>query len=276
MPDQLYTRLCYTTPQGLSPLARAGRIATNVSFRWNPGDPNTDASTRIEQTCGSDAVVVSYPVGKGEVIWWTSAMPLSNSGLKDDASLKLLLASFGAPGQTVLFDEFIHGATISLWDTASGTPVTALGWQLAAVALLLILSFGRRSGPMREPVQTPRTSPLEFAESMGDLYRKAGAISVATSSAARRLMRFLELQGGLPQATLRSTPEAIAAAVEERFRYPSTNLANDIKAAHEAESTNLSAKSALGLIQRIDYHIAALTAIMKHSDIEGQPNDRSL
>lgn len=269
MPNQIYTKLCYTTPQGLGPLARTGRITTNVTVRWDAND----SSTRIEQLCGSDAVVVSYPVGKGEVIWWSSAMPLSNAGLKDDASLKLFLASIGQPDRTILFDEFVHGATTSLWDTTSGTPVTALGWQLAAIALLLVLSFGRRNGPLREPIRTPRTSPLEFAESMGDLYRKAGAVSVATGSAERRLMRFLEVQGGLPQATLRSTPEAIAAAVAERFRYRSSTFAADIKAAQEAESANLSAKSALGLVQRIDRHIASLLAIMKHSDTEGQTND---
>jgi hypothetical protein len=269
-PNQIYTDLCYTTPQGLGPLARAGRITTDVTVRWDANDP----ATRIEQLCGSDAVVVSYPVGKGEVIWWSSAMPLSNAGLKDDASLKLFLASIGEPGRTVLFDEFVHGATTSLWDTTSGTPVTALGWQLAAIAFLLVLSFGRRNGPLRDPIRTPRTSPLEFAESMGDLYRKAGAVSVATGSAERRLMRFLEVQGGLPQATLRSTPEAIAAAVAERFHYRSSTFADDIKATQEAESANLSAKSALGLVQRIDRHIASLLAIMKHSDTEGQTNDR--
>jgi hypothetical protein len=260
-PSRIYTTLCYTTPQGLSPLARAGRVAIEVPMRWDANDP----ATRVDQACGNDAVVIRYPVGKGEVIWWSSALPLTNRGLKEDPSLKLLLASVGAPGSVVIFDEFIHGASKDLWATASGTPVFAMAWQLAAVALLLIFSFGRRSGPLRALVSAQRASPLEFAESMGDLYRKAGAVDVATSSAERRLMHFLESQGGIPRATLNAVPETIAAAVTARFRYNASGLAEDIQAARDAEFNKLSAKSALGLVKRLDRHISNLTSLMKHS-----------
>src|SRR5262249_51074193 len=153
-----------------------------VPIRWK----SDSVSVRVDQTCGDDAVIVHYASGKGEVVWWSSSDPLSNRGLKQDASLKLFLASLGGQDRTVLFDEYIHGARPDLWTTASGTPVKALEWQLVAVAALLIFSFGRRNGPLRSLVRTPRTSPLEFAESMGDLYRKAGAVSVATNCAERR------------------------------------------------------------------------------------------
>lgn len=271
-PNRIYTALCYTTPQGLSPLARAGRVTINVPVRWS----STNVTTRIDQACGDDAVVVRYRAGKGTVVWWSSALPLSNRGLKEDPSLKLLLASIGPEGSTVIFDEYIHGARRDLWATAAGTPVFAMGWQLAAVALLLILSFGRRNGPLRALVAAPRTSPLEFAESMGDLYRKAGAVDVATGCAERRLLHFLESQGGIPRTTLRSTPEIIAATVAERFGYRATGFADDMKAARDAEFNKLSPKSALGLVKRLDQHIANLTALMKHSHTEhhhGEPRD---
>ncbi|MBB6145040.1 hypothetical protein HNQ77_002996 [Silvibacterium bohemicum] len=263
-PNGLHTALCYTTPQGLSPLARAGRVAIEVPMRWS----SNDATTRIDQLCGDDAVVIHYAVGKGEVIWWSSPLPLSNRGLREDPSLKLLLASVGPPGSLVIFDEYIHGARPDLWATASGTPVAAMGWQLAGVAILLVLSFGRRNGPLRALVSSPRTSPLEFAESMGDLYRKAGAVDVVTGCAERRLLHFLETQGGIPRERLRSAPEAIAATVAERFRYRGTGLAEDIKAAREAEFAKLAPKSALALVKRLDHHIANLTGLMKHSKSE--------
>src|SRR5271170_4050585 len=38
-PNHIYTSLCYTTPQGLSPLARAGRIGIPIPIRWNSDDP---------------------------------------------------------------------------------------------------------------------------------------------------------------------------------------------------------------------------------------------
>lgn len=260
-PNRMYTDLCDTTPQGLSPMARAGRISMPVPTRWN----SDSANLIVDQNCGEDAVVVHYSSGKGEVVWWSSPGPLSNRGLKDDAGIKLLLASVGEPGRTILFDEYIHGATTDIWTTTAGTPVKALEWQLAAVAALVIFSFGRRSGPLRAPVQAPRTSPLEFAESMGDLYRKAGAVNVATGCAERRLMQFLEYEGGIPRETLHSTPEAIAEAVSGRFRYASAGFTDDLKAAQQAEFVKYSARSGLGLVKRIDEHIAKLTAIMRHS-----------
>jgi hypothetical protein len=258
-PERIDTGLCYTTPQSLSPLGRAGQIAIPEPIRWKT------SAARVDQACGQDAVVVHYPAGAGQVVWWSASDPLSNRGLRDDADLRLLLASVGAPGRTVLFDEYIHGAREGLWATAKGTPVWALCWQLAAVALLLVLSFGRRNGPVRALARAPRTSPLEFARSMGALYQRAGAAEVATGAVERRLMDFLHNEGGIPRETLRSTPEEIAAAVKARFFYSTPDFAAELKAAREAEFKRLSAKAALELVRRIDDHIANLTALMTNS-----------
>ena len=258
-PGHIYTALCYTTPQSLSAMGRAGQIAMPVPSQWK------QSIARVDQACGADAVVVHYQVGGGEVVWWSSSAPLSNRGLKDDAALRLLLASVGAPGRHILFDEYIHGAREGLSATLKGTPVGALCWQLAAVGVLLVLSFGRRNGPLRALARIPRTSPLEFAESMGALYRKAGAADIATGAAERRLMDFLNTEGGIPRETLRAGSDAIAAAVAARFSYMSAEFAADLKAVREAELKRLSAKSALELVRCLDRHIAKLKAIMADS-----------
>lgn len=260
-PTRLYTALCYTTPQSLSGLGRAGQVEMSVPIRWKLDNPAA-SRVRVDQACGQDAVVVHYAEGAGQVIWWSSAAPLTNRGLKNDASLRLLLASVGGPGRTVLFDEYIHGERESLWATMSGTPVKALAWQLAAVALLLLISFGRRSGPLWTPSRPSRTSPLEFAESMGALYQKAGATDVAVSAAERRLLDFLHREGGIPRDTLRGSPENIASTVAARFAYAGPELAEDLTAAHEAEFNKLSAKSALELVLRLDRHVTRLRDLM--------------
>ena len=260
-PTRIYTALCYTTPQSLSGLGRAGQVAMSVPIRWKTENP-TASRVRIDQACGQDAVVVHYAEGPGEVIWWSSAAPLTNRGLKSDASLRLLLASVGGPGRTVLFDEYIHGDRESLWATMSGTPVRALAWQLAAVALLLLVSFGRRSGPLWVTSRSSRTSPLEFAESMGALYQKAGATNVAVGTAERRLLDFLHNEGGISRETLRSAPETIASTVAARFAYAGPELAEDLKAAREAEFNKLSAKGALELVRRLDRHVSSLRDLM--------------
>jgi hypothetical protein len=99
-------------------------------------------------------------------------------------------------------------------------------------------------------------------------------VSVATGCAERRLMHFLEYEGGIPHETLRRSPEEIAQAVGQRFLYRDAALAMDLKAAREAEFNKLSAKSALGLIRRIDQHMVKLAALMRHSQAAAQDQAR--
>lgn len=266
--QRLFTSLCYTTPQSLSAMGRAGKVVMQAPVQWS------GARARVDQACGNDAVVVHYPVGAGEAVWWSSAEPLTNRGLHQDPNLHLLLASVGAPGRTVLFDEYIHGERKSLVSTMKGTPIAAIFWQLGLAALLLILSFSRRNGPIRALVGTPRTSPLEFAESMGALYGKAEATSVAVGAAERRLKEFLQNEGGIPLDTLRSGPEAIAAATAERFNRPQQDLEADLKAAREAEVTKLRPKAALHLVRRLDRHIAGLRAQIRNTHAAQQNGEK--
>jgi hypothetical protein len=206
----------------------------------------------VEQRCGTDAVVVRYAVGKGEVVWWGSSLPLSNSGLHEDASLRLLLASVGAPGRTVLFDEYLHGAQAGFWDTAKGLPLWWLAGQCVLLGVLLVLSFSRRNGPLRMPVSVPRTSPVEFAESMGHLYERAGATNAATGMARRKLLRFLQMECGVPRVTIVEGPAAIAEALKERFGGDWSALQKHLADATEAEGSELTSKSALRLVQALD------------------------
>lgn len=258
--DRLYTDLCYTVPEGPGPMARAGKLAMAAAVRWTRDDP----AVRVEQMCGSDPVVVTYPQGSGQVIWWASSTPLSNQGLHQDGNLRLLLASIGSPDRTVYFDEYMHGMSESPWTSTAGTPLTGLIVQCCCCCALLLFSFSRGSGPRRALVQPPRASPLEFVESMGALYARAGASSVAISAAQRRLTDFLAHQGGLPAETLRSGPAAIATAVAARFGCDTTSLAADLEAARQSEYDARRPSEALALVRRLDEHIAELTARIRN------------
>lgn len=247
-PTRLYQDLCFSTPEGIGPLAQVGKVSLADSVRWTATEPKF----RVSQLCGDDAVVVSYNYGAGEAIWWSSSRPMTNRGLKEDASLKLVLASVGGVDRRVLFDEYFHGERASLWDTAKGLPITQIAWQCVAVAVLLVLSFGRRSGPIRLSARLPRSSPLEFAESMGRLYRKAGATQAAVDAARRRLLKFLEEQCGIPREVLRSTPQVIVAAVEERFGGRWNRLGEHLTQAAETEHSVVTAASTLELVKALD------------------------
>lgn len=237
---------CHTTPDGPGPLAQAGEVELPAYARWKDDDP----SVRVEQRCGSDAVVVRYPVGKGEAIWWASAVPLTNAGLKKDASLRLLLASVGN-GRDVVFDESLHIGLAGLWGKAKGLPLNWIKAQAVLIALLLLLSFSRRRGPVRPVVSLPRTSPVEFAASMGALYGKAGATGAATEAANRRLLRMLELEAGLSQATLDLGPQSIVDALAHRFDGDWSSLALHLEAAQTATRNELTPRSALTLVKAL-------------------------
>ncbi len=264
-PTQLFQKLCLTTPEGRDPLARAGEVSFTDPVRWTAFTP----AVHVEQWCGGDAVVVSYRVGAGTAIWWSSALPLTNRGLKDDASLKLLLASVespsgDAPARRILFDEFFHGAEGSLSDLTRGLPLWQLFWQAAVVAVLLVLSFGRRNGPILPLTRLPRTSPIEFAESMGQLYRKAGATQAATEGARNRLLRFLGDRCGMPREVVHSDAANIAMVLNSRFPGDWTKLAEHLNQAAEARYRPLAPGSALALVKALDRDLKTLTERTMH------------
>ena len=249
--------LCYTTPEGPGELARAGQVEISERLRWTATGPQF----RIEQRCGSDAVVVRYPVGKGEAIWWGSSTPLSNAGLKSDANLKLLLASIG-DGRAVLFDEYLHtphGET----DATKGLPLRWLEVQGVVLFVLLVLSFSRRKGPLRLPVILPRSSPVEFAESMGDLYAKAGATGAATAAAQRRLLRMLQREAGVAKATIDLGPQAVSEALQTRLGGDWTRLAEHLREAGEVADTEITPRSALALVRALAEDEAQVRARLK-------------
>ena len=257
---RFYTGLCDTTPASPDALGRAGSVSMAVPMRWTRDDPRV----RVAQRCGDDAVVVSYPVGSGEAIWWASSTPLSNEGLREDGNLRLLLASVGGADRTIYFDEHLHGMNADPWSAAHGTPVTALIVQSCCVGALLLFSFSRGAGPRRALVQPPRASPLEFVESMGALYARAGVSRVAIAAAERRLTEFLSHEGGIPMETLRSGSAAIATAVAARFGCDTRALAADLEAARQAEYDARRPAEALVLVRRLDQHIAQLTALIRN------------
>ena len=265
-PTRMYQRLCLTTPEGEGPLARVGKVSLAEGVRWAALEPKF----RVSQLCGNDAVVVSYKYGSGEAVWWSSPMPLTNRGLKEDANLKLVLASVGGADRRVLFDEYFHGGRTSLWDTAKGLPISQIAWQCGIVGILLVLSFGRRNGPLRSPVRLPRSSPLEFAESMGRLYGKAGATQAALDGARRRLLKFLEEQCGVPREVLRSTPEAIVEAVEDRLGGRWRVVGEHLSQASEAEHHAVTLTSTLDLVKALDRDQRDLAERMR-SGLSGRP-----
>jgi hypothetical protein len=245
-PGMVQPNVCETTPEGPGMLARAGSVEMAETAQW----ASTAARFEVEQRCGEEAVVVRYAVGDGEAVWWSSAEPLENSELKNDSDLRLLLASVGA-GRDVIFDESLHGAAKTMWDEAKGLPLWWMALQCALFFALMVFSFSRRRGPLRMPVTLPRSSPVEFATSMGDLYEKAGATSAATEAARRRLLRVVSREAGISQESVKGGPEAIAEALKARLGGDWGQVKEHLTRCREMEHGKTSADGALALVRAL-------------------------
>jgi hypothetical protein len=271
--------LCQTHPESSGVLARAGKVTLEDGARWTAEGPQY----KVEQRCGPDAVVVAFPYGKGEAIWWSAPTPLSNGGLSaeglldengeqkaaQEANLRLVLASVGAPKRRVLFDEYLQEFHEGLIDDPRELPWWGIFWQCLAVALLLLFSFSRRNGPIRLPLTLPRSSPIEFALSMGRLYERAGATDAAIAAAHGRLLQFLREQCGVAPEILRAGPMATAEVLQERFggdwlllRTHLEQAVAQMEQARTQRAGSASAKVALRLVQALEADERALQAVL--------------
>lgn len=199
-------------------------------------------------------VVVRYRVGRGEVIWWAGSTPLTNAGIREPGNLELLLNSLGPPaGTRVLWDEYFHGAgTASLWGYLSASPVP---WGFAHLGVLLLAAlaaFGRRSGPVRALPAESRLSPLEFVETLGDLYHRAHAAPAALGVAYQRFRHLLLKRLGLPAS---ASHEEVYEAVRHRLGCHDPELFHTLRHCQRAVAdSGLAEEQAVRLVQALhDY-----------------------
>jgi hypothetical protein len=206
---------------------------------------------------GSDAVVVTYPVGEGRVIWWASSMPLSNAGITKPGNLNLLLNSVGAPGDgRVLWDEYYHGERRGLTGYLAGTPAPWMLLQAGVIYLFLLLAFGRRTGPLRMPTVESRLSPLEFVETLGALYKNAGVASGAVETVWQRFRYLVCTRLGLPpSAPIRQ----IFDSARERLGWHEPGLFETLQQAERgARDPSISNQQALRIVDSLEHYTGLL------------------
>lgn len=202
-----------------SPLIRnAGEISMVAPDHWEPNS----ASQLVIYGNDKTAAVVTYAVGKGRVIWWGASTPITNAGIRQSGNLALFLNSIGpANGVRVLWDEYFHGAHGSLWGYLAQTPLLWGVAQFGLVFLAILATHSRRQAPIHFPLARSRLSPLEFVETLGDLYCSAHAGPAAVRIAYQRLRYQLTRQLGLPSnildADLARTAHALLAWNEAEF-----------------------------------------------------------
>lgn len=201
-------------------------------------------------------LVVQYPYGRGQVLWWASATPLTNAGIREPGDLEFLLACLGDQKTTILWDEYIHGYRETLGSSISRSPVKWLALQLLLLGLAVVATFSRRSGPICKPVTDIRLSPIEFVQTLGGLYERAGSASVAVDISYQRFRYWLTRRLGAGSAT---SSDDLQAAVRDRWGIVDDHLVAIMKRCESARSDPyLQGPEALHLVQELDEYATRL------------------
>ena len=157
------------------------------------------ADRRLYGSLEDGVVALTFPVGKGRVIWLGSHIPLSNAGLKANGNPEFLanvLAETGA--RRILWDTYFTEAMAEGRGSLASAPVLAASAQLLFVFTLILWTYARRFGPIHRAEFAPAIPQSEFVKTLGSLYRSAKATNIALEIAYRRFTFLAGRHLGLP------------------------------------------------------------------------------
>jgi hypothetical protein len=227
-------------------LTRGGPISQDGDLVWGS---DKDAAVVHFKDKEEKPVVVSYALGQGRVIWWASALPLTNAGIRDRGNLDLLFNSVG-DSPRILWDEYYHEEH----DTASAHRSNpAQMWALVQagfLGLLVILTFSRRSGPVVPLVRESRLSPLEFVETLGSVFHRAHGTQVAVEIAFGRFQQIAARRLGIRGTT--SANDILIAMAQRGIKVPADVAALVGRSEEASGDTELSEKQALEHVQALN------------------------
>jgi hypothetical protein len=255
-------------PEVPSSLTRGGAIKMSPSGYWK----TVSSKYIVHYSDEGKPIVVSYKVGKGEVIWWAASRPLTNIGIRESGNLGLLLGSLGnSKDVRILWDEYFHGYQRSMISYMAEPPLKYGLLQLCLVVLALLFTFARRNGPIRPLYEASRLSPLEFVHTLGGLYQRAKATETALEVPYNRFRSLLTKRLGMKAD---APSQDLAKAARARLGYKDADLEKTLQDIEKSfHALNLTDATALDLVQRLNRHTNNLKLIPQEEQ-ENIPNDR--
>jgi hypothetical protein len=230
----------------------APKIVLQTEATWQAPDTGQLALYGDTQS----PVVVSWRIGEGRILWWAAATPLTNSGISSEGNLNLFLNAMNFPlageksAVQIYWDEYFHGERTSLWSYVRKTPVTWGLVQISVLGLIVLFTFSRRSGPTVLPPVISRLAPLEFVDTLGGLYERAGAEPAVVGFVYQRLRATLSRQLRI-SSTVGDTE--LADAVQARLGWKETSLKQTLaRALVASRARKVEPKEALGLVQELE------------------------
>jgi hypothetical protein len=269
-PEEFTFAACKLEPEGLAPLASTGEVWMVPGASWEVGNP----AQRVNYSCDGHPAVVEFEWGKGHAVWWAASTPLENGSLARANNLDLLLNSLGPrDGHHFYWDESLHGEIRSTFSYASGPALTLLWTGMIGLFILVIFSFSRRNGPVRELPLPARATPIEFLEALGSLYRNAGAASTAVAIALERFRRQSLRLCGLRGASIKAAD--LAATLRRRFGNFDPALEADLAECEQAAwGETVTPRDALKLVVRLHRHMENLKEAARPRRDTGQLNSK--
>jgi len=211
---------------GVAMVAGSAReLAGDTGWRWHPaseaaqGAGGGGAPVRVHAVDGDDrAVLVSAPLGSGEVVALAESAVLQNQNLAraDNAALALALA--GGEGRTVVFVESVHG-----FDGKGMAAVPAAWrWTAAGLALAFLLGLwwtGSRFGPPEPEGVTQRPARMDHVRAVAAGVERAGAdltevVEPLQRAGRRRLTETLNLAPDSSPVVIASAARHVGVAPE--------------------------------------------------------------
>ncbi|HET7286432.1 MAG TPA: hypothetical protein VFI71_03140, partial [Pyrinomonadaceae bacterium] len=198
------------------------------------------------------AILVDYHYGAGTVVLLSDPYMVANNGirLKDNVALAINLLTAGRG--LIAFDEYHQGKGISQNPFASyfaGTPVLAIGAQIAVLIVLALWTNARRFGRPLPLPSVDRRSSLEFVASMAELQERSGAYDLAIENIYTRTRRVLARHAGVDYNSSRSE---IAARIAERSTIDARKLETLMRQCEEViNGAQINWRQTLELVRRL-------------------------
>lgn len=263
MPSRFAARLKVLPPTeevGTDEKPRKGRIAPKGYLTKPQADePTPEVSTSsispspvIHVADSKGAILVDYSYGLGRIVILSDPYIVSNNGIKLNDNLQLAINTIAGLDGLIAFDEYHQGRGVTENAFAAyfaGTPVLALGAQIALLVLLMLWTSARRFGRPLPLAQVDRRSTLEFVASMAELQERSKAFDLAIENIYTRTRRVLARHAGLDYNSSRSE---IATRVAERSSIDEQKLETLMRQCEEAiNGAQITSRQAIDLVRRL-------------------------
>jgi hypothetical protein len=253
MPSRFASRLSVLPPLTVEPARKNPKRAFGTpDERRVPLTASTSPAPIVHIGNREGALLIDYAYGMGRIVVLSDPYIVTNSGIKLNDNLQLAVNTLAGGGGLIAFDEYHQGKGLAQNPWASyfaGTPVLALGAQIALLILLILWTNARRFARPLPLAHTDRRSSLEFVASMAELQERSRAYDLAIENIYTRTRRVLARHAGMDYNSSRAE---IAKRIAERSTIDAHKLETLMRQCEEAiNGEAINWRQSLDLVRRL-------------------------